>query len=219
MCGILGAYLESPTEEQITTIKQLFVESQIRGRHASGYTVLRGSQLFTQKAPLPAETFVQSHFAEIQSGDYTLQLIGHCRYSTSDLRFNQPLTSEKISIVHNGVVTQDPPETWGRYGYTLETQNDSELLLRALEQGKEPFLQFSDASIAMLELRSDGKMRWGRNGKRPLYQVKVKNGYFLCSTADIARRAGLNGAVRCKPGVIYTPTQHAKIASLTELCP
>lgn len=220
MCGVIGAYLESPTQEQIDTLKLLFVESGIRGLHATGYSVMRKGKVFTQKAPMPAYEFVNSHFAEVQPGDYILQLIGHTRYSTSDLKYNQPIqVFDDCALAHNGVVTQKPVEMWSSYGYELTTANDSELLYQARYSGREPLLEFPEATMAVCELSVSGGLRWYRNGGRPLYQIKVKNGYFLCSTADIAERAGLSGAVRCKPGVIYTPEQHAKIASLTELCP
>ena len=108
---------------------------------------------------------------------------------------------------------------WSSYGYELTTANDSELLYQARYFGREPLLEFPEATMAVCELSIDRGLRFYRNGGRPLYHVKVSNGIFVMSTADIARRAGLSGAVKCKPGVIYTPGQHAKIASLTELCP
>lgn len=220
MCAIVGAYLESPSKQQIETLKRLFVESQIRGRHATGYSIVSNGRIFTQKAAIPAESFVQSHFAEVQPGDYTLQLIGHCRYSTSDLRFNQPIqVFDDLSIAHNGVVTQEPAGMWHRYGYELTTQNDSELLYQSRHAGNEPLLEFPDASVAVCELSVANGLRWYRNGKRPMYAVKVTNGYFVCSTADIALRSGLKGAKRMVPGVVYTPSGSTKLTKVEELIP
>jgi glutamine phosphoribosylpyrophosphate amidotransferase len=219
MCAIIGAHLESPTLKQIETLKRLFVESQIRGKHACGYSLIRNNRIFTQVAPVPAETFVQGYFAEVQPGDHTLQLIGHCRYSTSDLRYNQPLhVFEDLSIAHNGVVDQRSPIHWREHGYELSTSNDSELLYQAKYAGREPLEEYPEASMAVAELSLKG-MRWYRNGKRPLYYNKVANGYFICSTADIALRAGLKKPVRCQPGVVYTPQGNAKIANVEELVP
>jgi glutamine phosphoribosylpyrophosphate amidotransferase len=219
MCAIVGCYLDSPSEEQIQTLKRLFVESQIRGKHASGYSLVRNKRIFTQVAPVPAETFVQSHFAEVQPGDYTLQLIGHCRYSTSDLKFNQPLhIFEDLALAHNGVVDQRPPVYWGEHGYELATSNDSELLYQARHAGKEPLKEFPEASMAVAELGSDG-LRFYRNGKRPLYFNRVPNGVFICSTSDIALRAGLKRPRRCEPGWIYTPKGGTKITNVEELIP
>jgi glutamine phosphoribosylpyrophosphate amidotransferase len=219
MCAIVGAYLEAPSSEQIKTLKQLFIESQIRGKHATGYSLIRNKRIFTQVAPVPAEHFVQSYFAEVSPGDYTLQLIGHCRYSTSDLRYNQPLhIFNDFAMAHNGVVDQRPAAYWVEHGYELSTSNDSELLYQARYAKREPLKEFPEASMAVAELGLGG-IRWYRNGKRPLYYVKVANGYFICSTADIALRAGLTKPQRCKPGFVYTPEGKAKLSNVEELVP
>jgi glutamine phosphoribosylpyrophosphate amidotransferase len=218
MCAIVGAYLTSPSQSQIEILKRIFVESQIRGKHASGYSLIRNNRIFTQVAPIPAKDFVQGYFAEVFSGDHTLQLVGHCRYSTSDLRYNQPLhIFDNFALVHNGVVDQRPPVYWKEHGYELSTSNDSELLYQARYAGREPLKEFPEASMAVVELSLRG-MRWYRNGKRPLYYVKVPNGYFICSTADIALRAGLKKPTRCKPGWVYTPEGKTKLTNVTELC-
>jgi glutamine phosphoribosylpyrophosphate amidotransferase len=218
MCGIVGAYLEGPTQQQIDTLKRLFVESKVRGRHATGYSTFQGSQLITRVAPVSAEVFVESYFAEVQPGDHKLQLIGHTRYSTSDLRYNQPIhIFHDFAIAHNGVIDQRPPSYWEEYGYKLSTTNDSELLYHCAHAGKKPLEEFPEASMAVCELRVQEGIAWYRNGKRPLYHAKVHNGWFICSTADIALRAGLAGAERCKPGVVYTPTTHTKIVKTPEL--
>lgn len=219
MCGIVGAYLESPSSEQIETLKSLFVQSRIRGRHATGYSILSGNKVITRKAPLSAEVFVRSHFAEIQPGSHVLQLIGHTRYSTSDLEFNQPIqVFDDLAVAHNGVVDQRPPVYWKEYGYELSTSNDSELLYQARHVGREPLKEFPQASMAVAELSLKG-IRWYRNGKRPLYYVKVDNGYFICSTANIAERSGLKEAKRCVPGWVYTPKTSVKLSIVEELIP
>lgn len=220
MCGVIGAYLESPTQEQINTLKRLFVESRVRGKHATGYSTFQGGKLITRTAPISAEVFVNSHFAEVQPGDYELHLIGHTRYSTSDLRYNQPIQIlDDFALAHNGVVDQRPPSYWGEYGYQMATDNDSELLYHCAAAGKEPLEEFPEASMAVCELRVLGGIAWYRNGKRPLYHAKVPNGWFICSTADIALRAGLEGAERCEPGVVYRRDRSFKIAKVKELVP
>jgi glutamine phosphoribosylpyrophosphate amidotransferase len=220
MCAIVGCYLEAPSSKQIETLKRIFVESQIRGKHACGYSLIRNNRIFTQKAPAPAHEFVQSYFAEIQPGDYTLQLIGHTRYSTSDLRFNQPLHNlDELSIVHNGVVDQRPAGYWKDWGYELQTQNDSELIWHSVFQGREPLVEFPEASMAVGELHIKRGLRFYRNGKRPGWITYVDNGFFVCSTKDIAERSGLSGSERMQPGVVYTPQGNAKIANVEELVP
>lgn len=220
MCAILGCYLEAPTTKQVEIVKRLFVESQVRGKHASGYSILQGNRIFSQIAPIPAEDFVQSYFAEVQPGDYVLQLIGHCRYSTSDLRYNQPIHHDPgWAIAHNGVVDQRDPEHWTDYGYNLQTSNDSELVYQVLLSGGEPLVRLPEASMAVCEISASKGLRWYRNAKRPLYHLKVDNGYFVCSTKDIAKRAGLENPRRCVPGTIYTPHSSQKLLDIDDLIP
>ena len=220
MCGIVGAYLEAPSQQQIETLKRLFCESRIRGRHACGFSLIQNDKVITRKAPISAEWFVRMHFGEVQPGDHVLQLIGHTRYSTSDLEYNQPIqVFDDLAIAHNGVVDQRSPVYWEEYGYELTTCNDSELLYQARHVGRQPLEEFPEASMAVAELHAKGGMTWYRNGKRPLYQVKVENGWFICSTADIARRAGLEGPKRCEPGVVYRPDSVTKLIEVGELIP
>ena len=46
-------------------------------------------------------------------------------------------------------------------------------------------------SMSVCELNIEKILRVYRNGKRPLYFTSVSNGVIITSTADIARRAGL----------------------------
>ena len=218
MCAVIGCCLSHPTRNQIETLKRVFLESQIRGKHATGVSVLAGDSVETTTEPVPASDFVKAFNFDQFKDISDFKLIGHCRYSTSDLRHNQPLSlANQLSIVHNGVVTQDPPENWGRYGYSLETSNDSELLLQSIAAGQEPLVAFPEASIAALELHSDGRMRWYRNGKRPLYISVTDNGYFITSTRDIAVRSGLTNLVKATPGVVYGPDGYTTIDQVKEL--
>jgi glutamine phosphoribosylpyrophosphate amidotransferase len=219
MCAIIGVQLNNPRKEQIETIKRIFLESQIRGKHACGLSMIKNNKIWSYVIPEPAEVFVEKFEWGCLLAEPKLTVIGHARYSTSDLRYNQPLFTDTTSIAHNGVVTQDPPELWDRYGYALETSNDSELLLRSVLAENEPLREFPDASMAVCELSVANGLRWYRNGKRPLYTTKVDNGYFITSTADIAKRAGLVKSSRAKPGVVYTAMGHTIITKVDDLVP
>jgi asparagine synthetase B (glutamine-hydrolysing) len=141
--------------------------------------------------------------------DGNLYLIGHCRYSTSDLEFNQPLWNENISIVHNGVVSQEMPENWERlYGYKCKTRNDSELILHTLEADKSPLVEFPDASMAVVELYKEKQLRFYRNGKRPIYFTSLRNGVIITSTKDIAIRADLKDPVEVGMNEYVTVAQN-----------
>jgi len=219
MCGIVSAYLEKPTEANIETLKALFIEGQIRGRHQTGLAYKDGTKIkrfvVEGDGKKLVEEFDWGQLLELE----TLELIGHNRYSTSDLRYPQPIQIfEDFALCHNGVVTQESPVMWKRFGYELSTTNDSEILYQSSYAGNEPLLEFPTATMAVCELHLKKGLRWYRNGGRPLYFNRVPNGVFICSTADIALRAGLKRPRLCVPGWVYTLKAETKIMNVTELC-
>ena len=197
MCGVIGAILLEPTKQDFAMIRRVFHESKIRGMHATGISFLPkwSTGIETIKEPLPADQFVDKHLHDdnlndMVADDGNLYLIGHCRYSTSDLEFNQPMVGTGKSIVHNGVITQELPENWKEiYGYDCMTKNDSELVLHS----NDPLQEFSHMSMGVVELYNDKKLRFYRNGKRPIYLSSIPNGCIITSTADIANRANVGG--------------------------
>ena len=196
MCAVIGALLQSPSKEDFEALKRVFIESKIRGMHATGISFLPkwSDGIVTIKEAIPADVFVEKHmhsdnFKEFLNKDGNLYLIGHCRYSTSDLEYNQPIGNDSHSIVHNGVITQELPEHWQKlYGYNTVTKNDSELV----QHSNDPLAEFSNMSMAVCELTACTKEIVAyRNGKRPLYLTTLKNGSIITSTEDIPKRAGL----------------------------
>jgi glutamine phosphoribosylpyrophosphate amidotransferase len=197
MCAIIGAYIERPSSRDLIMLADVFRESSIRGLHATGVSWVRDGEIKTIIEPKPATLFLESlDLSNCINEDGNLYLIGHCRYSTSDLEFNQPLYNDNVSIVHNGVVSQEMPENWERlYGYKCKTRNDSELILHTLEAGKSPLVEFADASMAVVELYKEKLLRFYRNGKRPIYFTSLRNGVIITSTKDIAVRADVRDPV------------------------
>lgn len=198
MCAIIGVVLNKPTISDFELVKRVFLESGIRGLHATGMSFLPNwsKKIETIIESKPASYFVDTHFhndnfSDMLNEDGNLYLIGHCRYSTSDLEYNQPISNENISIVHNGVMSQELPEKWeDLYGYITKTKNDSELLLKTIEEGKEPLLEWQNSSISAIELHLQSKsLIYYRNGKRPIYHSKLDNGVIITSTLDIMTRA------------------------------
>ena len=196
MCAVIGAYIENPSSLDLVMLENVFRESSIRGLHATGVSWVKGGQIDSHIDAVPATKFLDSF--DLQScvnEDGSLYLIGHCRYSTSDLAYNQPLWNENVSIVHNGVVSQEMPEKWkDLYGYDCKTRNDSELILHTIKAKKSPLVEFANASMAVIELYAEKKLRFYRNGKRPIYFTSLPNGGIITSTKDIATRADLSGS-------------------------
>jgi len=188
MCAIVGAILLAPSKEDLLLLHRVFHESKIRGLHATGVAYIKNDDVHIIKKPVPADEFPYD-FSSYVNEDGNLYLIGHCRYSTSDLQYNQPIGNNGHAIVHNGVITQELPEKWKElYGYDCETKNDSELI----QHSNDPLAEFSRMSMAVCELTSRPKELVAyRNGKRPLYLTSLVNGVLITSTADIPKRAGV----------------------------
>jgi glutamine phosphoribosylpyrophosphate amidotransferase len=192
MCSVIGALIKNPKKEHFDMIRKVFLESRIRGLHATGMSILLNDKILTFKEPVPANKFIHlDDLEEMVNEDGNLYLIGHCRYSTSDLEFNQPIYNETCSVVHNGVITQELYEDWELlHGYTCEGKNDTELLLRSLADYS-PLEHWKQSSMSVCELHIDKKLRVYRNGKRPLYLTNIQNGSIITSTRDISSRANI----------------------------
>lgn len=193
MCSVIGAIIKEPSAEDFLMLHRVFLESKIRGMHATGISYVKHGKIITEKLPVPADEF-PFYFPSYVNEDGSLYLIGHCRYSTSDLEFNQPIANENLSVVHNGVITQELPEKWKElYGYDCQTKNDTELILHTAEDCISPLVRWKDSSLAVVELHVDKVIRFYRNGKRPLYLTSISNGCIITSTADVPKRAEVPG--------------------------
>lgn len=194
MCGVLGITIADFNERDYELVRSLFSQSMIRGKHATGVSYVKNNKVHTIKKPIPADEFIYEQKLETwKNEDGNLYCIGHIRYSTSDLRFNQPFSTDKVSIVHNGVISQKPPKTWKQiYGYETETANDSELILRAYEKNDDPLQVFQPASMAVCVIHADKKLTAFRNHERPLYYYFDDRVTIFASTKDILHRSGID---------------------------
>lgn len=207
MCAVIGMVVLNPNENDFKILKNVFYESRIRGLHATGISYVKNEEIHTQKKHLSSTDF-EFNFEEYLNEDSNLYLIGHCRYSTSDLQYNQPIDRDGISISHNGVVTQEP---FGEWKYSTETKNDSELLLSSIIEGNDIMDEWSNASISLCILYKDKKIQYMRNGKRPLYAFHDNRMTIVTSTKDIASRAGIHGSRAVNPFEINTVSEYNKI--------
>lgn len=196
MCGVVGVWMRDVEWEDLALIEHVFYESQIRGKHATGFSYVLDSKVKTIKEPMPVEDFFGAYnLSDCINEDGGLYLIGHTRYSTSDLKYNQPISNRKQSIVHNGVISQEPREQWL---YMTETGNDSELILKSLENDSHPFIDFPDSSMAVCSLDYRKRLTCFRNHERPLWYSLTEKGVIFTSTQDIALRAGLDNPKKTK---------------------
>ena len=212
MCGILAVDIRDISYDQIKEVERLLIETEIRGRHASGISWFSLGRVRTVKASKPISELLKEFDVQTcaDANNGHLAMIAHIRYSTSDLGYNQPICDGRFSVVHNGVITQTDPSKWDEM-FNLgdpTTGNDSELIHMALKQDIHPLAEFTDASMAVATLSHRGHVRCFRNGKRPMWLTKLYNGAIATSTQDIVERAGVEYIAQSKAtaGVDYNLT-------------
>lgn len=192
MCGIIGVYLDNISPAQLTKVRNLIHESAIRGIHAAGISFLKNKKIVTKSAHGSADSFMEDKDLEDMIDSKGLFLIAHTRYSTSDLRFNQPIGDEKLAICHNGVISQAAPKHWRKlFGLIAKTTNDSELVYAAMKDKQEP-LEIFGGSMAVVVISNQKQLIAFRNHERPLWFCNQKNGVVFASTKDILLRSGFD---------------------------
>lgn len=199
MCGIIGMCGSKVSKKDIEVLKKIMIESRIRGKHASGIAWWTGKSIESVVKPEPIDELVEEFDFNRLLHNGQVSMIAHARYSTSDIAFNQPLVGSTVAIAHNGVITQSHPRLWAKlYNYECKTKNDSELLLRCIENGDNPYKVFEGSSIAALVL-NNGKIEPLRNGERPLWTGKTGEIVVWASTYDILNRAGVTAIQKIEP--------------------
>ena len=187
MCGIIGITCE---DGELTAIlmEEFLIQSQIRGKHATGIAYIEDGDIIKMIQPVPAKEFVKNH-----EMSHSTMMLGHTRYSTSDIKYNQPIGNNDLAIVHNGVITQEAFPDWEKhFKYNdFKTRNDTELLLKCIDNEENPFFKFINASIACGLLYKD-MMCCMRNNTRPLYLFKSDHFSGFASTEDIIKRTSKN---------------------------
>jgi len=200
MCGIIGC-CGNPEQKLLTN---LCVESQIRGLHAFGYSFLdNNDELVTTKTLQFEDNFLDNYFSA-----KTNKFIWHNRYSTSgdwrQIKNNQPITYDKIAIAMNGVISMaSKPEFEKKFGVKCESENDTEIFLRLLQKTQDPEKAWNEleGSLALIFIWRN-KIFAMRNEYRPLHYFQTSNANYICSTADIARRAGKIKTNLIKPNTL-----------------
>lgn len=192
MCSVVGAILDNPSSEDVNTLKQVFLESEIRGKHASGL-VWFSDKLNLVREPICISELLKKFDLNNTIYHNKIRLIGHIRYSTSDLKYNQPIgNDEEGYIVHNGVISQVDSKKWkDLYGYDCKTKNDSELLFHSLINKKNYNKEFPGCSVSALTIDKEGNIKNFRNSLRPQWKGFISSGVIIASTKNILLRSGI----------------------------
>ena len=195
MCGIVGIVSLSGKTVSMDTFFALMREARIRGQHAHGYAYISNGEVVvhTETGPILDTPSIQTN-----------AIIGHCRYSTSDLNYNQPIGDATMAIVHNGVVSQADPAEWERqFGVQCFGRNDTEILLRLMQKGIHPLTV--DPSSQACAILTPTELQLWRNEFRPLHYALVDEYLIFASAANIIDRAiGLVSVKQTNPNESIT---------------
>lgn len=186
MCGVVGYSSTNPNQDDINLLKQLIVQSKIRGLHSFGYSYVYKGELKHKK---------YFDYKEVNF-PITDKIIYHNRYSTSgDYKVhhnNQPIYNDTMSMVFNGVIdmrTKNQMEE--HYNIKMKTDNDGEIILQKYANDKfmlKEFISNMKGSFAGLFLNEQKILCAIRNENRPLYKLERNNSVFFASTRDIFKR-------------------------------
>ncbi len=222
MCGIFGLILKKdsgyPPHFFHDTFARLFLFSESRGKEASGAAFYAEKKLTHCKDAIPAHEFIKTKaFRELckdisgrvlcpRTNKITVSLaaIGHTRLATNgteeDISNNQPIVTESITGVHNGIVVNSDklhdmfllPEKRG--------MSDSEVVFNLLDLciSREPFLQDAvkklykniegSASIAALIARDNTLLLATNTGSLYCCGNKEKSVYIFSSELPILKK-------------------------------
>ena len=161
MCGIAG-YIGISKNNQLSfdLLSKIFEQNESRGIDASGYWGFSSSEqkVYTYKEPTRSSHFVQQSFWKtVGQIDFDI-IITHARGASqgygdpSDNRNNHPFVSENnsIAVIHNGRIEEHEYAAL-KQKYKLETDCDSEILLRLFECEIVDDPNYQNARIASLQ--------------------------------------------------------------------
>lgn len=144
MCGILGFIGNIPAsyqEEAFDFLKHLFIQSNVRGKDATGFAAIHSNSdapLVTEKRPIPSDKFVAAcaRFKALRSAMPHI-FIGHTRAATSGKpnrgRNNHPFNSQQYSLVHNGHIS-GWDDLVKKNNIKMRTETDSEVILHLISE-------------------------------------------------------------------------------------
>lgn len=209
MCGLLG-FIGQSTNPEVSEklITALFRRTESRGVDASGFYCLpdfNKKHIYYHKQPIKSSIFINlDEYKNIWQDNLTAGLF-HCRAASVGVGIpiinenNHPFVSYdlKKAIIHNGLINKSDYEILKSF-YEVETNCDSEIVLRVLEQDPnsvENLKVFFDNSknsayaIAFMECKDNNRTLYlFRNEERPLHILdltKELGQIFFFSTLEI----------------------------------
>ena len=173
MCGITGS-VGKPNNSILAynLHTNLLRETKRRGRHATGfYAVGFDRKPIFDKAPVSAEVYItRPEWKQLAQG--SIAMIGHARFTTNGAAHvngnNHPHVSKSgnMALVHNGII-YNYNELKDQYSKVLESECDSEIILRIIAKEKNPL-----------------------KGIKKVYELLGSGGDFACELIHINKKTG-----------------------------
>lgn len=212
MCGILG-FTGRYSDKIPTFISRGLLESETRGRDATGFFARNEHGTIDDKRPIPAKKFIRRAKVEGRLRKFEPSgVIAHCRATTpgsGNAKFNRnnhPFIGKHVAIVHNGCIPgyKEVP-SFANLDYKTET--DSEAILRWIEKevdsGKtiaQAIYTFSAVvpektayAVACMSLK-DGTLYLFRNNERPMQLLQLMDDSWLFASTDAIINASVKAA-------------------------
>lgn len=134
MCAICGYYCFSELKPEKSVLKELLINSQTRGKDATGIGYIKDGSLVIKKQAIPASEFVSC----LDETELPGIMIMHCRQATQgrpdEQANNHPIfTKSGLALVHNGIVLNDR-ELFEQHNLERDGQVDSEIIAKLVEK-------------------------------------------------------------------------------------
>lgn len=120
MCGIFGVISSTPVNE--SELNLLAKHAQQRGRDSSGLLFYDQQTYNTIRADYPITKLLKEEHPLLSN-----VIMGHSRLITNGLTDNQPVVSDGICVLHNGIVVNDT-EIWRNIDKIRKLQIDTEVI-------------------------------------------------------------------------------------------
>lgn len=125
MCGIFGAF----TDQRISKnkIKKLAFHSEQRGVDSSGLCFIKNNTFQVIKADFRVKKLLQKQYISP-----TQIIAGHSRLVTDGMEDNQPVVTENVVVIHNGIIVNHL-ELWKTVKRKKNLQIDTEIINALVE--------------------------------------------------------------------------------------